>query len=129
MPTVQDNLSTLVWQQYVTTFPQQGAQFTQPIDASYCASVGMRLPTQAEALTISASNYASCAFPNPWTTWTSTPVPGQDGRAYFVSSSGVSSSQIIDNAPGWALCVSGTAVPFRAVKGIQRYSPPSAATR
>jgi len=55
--------------------------------------------------------------------------PRVDGRAYFVSSSGVSSSQIIDNAPGWALCVSGTAVPFRAVKGIQRYSPPSAATR
>ncbi len=109
VPDVTDNVSGLTWQQYVTTFPQQGAQFTQPIAAQYCQSVGMRLPTQAEALTVAADNYASCAFPNPWTTWTSTPVPGQDGRAYFVSSTGASSSQIIDNSPGWALCVSGTA--------------------
>jgi hypothetical protein len=107
VPTVVDNVSGLTWQQYVTTFPQQGAQFTQPIAASYCQSVGMRLPTQNEALTIAANNYATCGFPNPWTTWTSTPVAGQDGRAYFVSSTGVSSSQIVDNSPGWALCVGG----------------------
>jgi hypothetical protein len=67
----------------------------------------MRLPTQSEALSIAGNNYASCAFPNPWTTWTSTAVPNEAGRAYFVSSAGVSSSQIIVNAPGWALCVSG----------------------
>jgi len=108
VPTVVDNLTKLTWQQYVTTFTQQGAQFTQPIAASYCASLGMRLPTQAEALTVAGSNYASCAFPNPWTTWTSTAVTGESGRAYFVSSAGVSSSQIVDNSPGWALCVSGT---------------------
>jgi len=110
-----DNVSKLTWQQYVTTFPQQGAQFTQPIAASYCASVGMRLPTQNEALTVAANNYASCAFPNPWTTWTLTPVPGEDGRAYFVSSAGVSSSQIIVNSPGWALCVSGASVTPQAL--------------
>ncbi|WP_176065814.1 discoidin domain-containing protein [Anaeromyxobacter diazotrophicus] len=107
VPTVVDNVTRLTWQQYVTTFPQQGAQFTQPIAEQYCASLGMRLPSQAEALAIAGSNYASCAFPFPWTTWTTTPVPGEDGRAYFVSSAGVSSSQIAVNAPGWALCVSG----------------------
>jgi beta-galactosidase len=107
VPTVLDNLTKLTWQQYVTTFPQQGAQFTQPIAASYCASVGMRLPTQSEALSIAGSNYASCAFPNPWTTWTSTGVPSDAARAYFVSSAAVSSSQIIVNSPGWALCVRG----------------------
>ena len=108
VPTVVDNVTKLTWQQYVTTFPTQGAQFTQPIAAQYCQSVGMRLPTQAEAQTIAANNYAACAFPNPWTTWTSTGVPGDSTRAWFVSSAGVSSSQIIDNSPGWSLCVSGT---------------------
>ena len=108
VPTVVDNVTKLTWQQYVTTFPTQGAQFTQPIAAQYCTSVGMRLPTQAEAQTIASNNYASCGFPNPWTTWTSTGVAGDSTRAYFVSSAGVSSSQIVDNSPGWALCVSGT---------------------
>ncbi len=108
VPTVMDNITKLTWQQYVTTFPTQGAQFTQPIAAQYCTSVGMRLPTQAEAQTIASNNYASCGFPNPWTTWTSTGVAGDSTRAYFVSSAGVSSSQIIDNSPGWALCVGGT---------------------
>jgi beta-galactosidase len=108
VPTVMDNVTQLTWQQYVTTFPTQGAQFTQPIAAQYCTSVGMRLPTQAEAQTIASNNYASCGFPNPWTTWTSTGVAGDSTRAYFVSSAGVSSSQIVDNSPGWALCVGGT---------------------
>ena len=108
VPTVVDNVTKLTWQQYVTTFPTQGAQFTRPIAAQYCTSVGMRLPTQSEALTIANNNYASCAFPNPWTTWTSTDVPNDPTRAWFVSSAGVSSSQIIDNSPGFALCVSGT---------------------
>jgi beta-galactosidase len=108
VPTVVDNVTKLTWQQYVTTFPTQGAQFTQPIAAQYCTSVGMRLPTQTEAQTIASNNYASCAFPNPWTTWTSTPDPADSTRAFFVSSAGVSSSQIINNSPGFSLCVSGT---------------------
>ena len=108
VPTVVDNITKLTWQQYVTTFPQQGAQFTQTIAAQYCTSQSMRLPTVAEAQTIATNNYAGCAFPNPWTTWTSTGVAGDSTRAYFMSSAGVQSSQIIDNSPGWALCVSGT---------------------
>ncbi|WP_211102049.1 discoidin domain-containing protein [Nitrospirillum pindoramense] len=107
VPTVVDNASGLTWQQYVTTYSQQGAQFTRPVAEQYCASVGMRLPTQDEVLTIAGSNYAACAFPNPWSTWTETNVPGEADRAYFVSSAGQSSSQIIDNSPGWALCVAG----------------------
>jgi hypothetical protein len=108
VPTVLDNITKLTWQQYVTTFPQQGAQFTQTVAAQYCTSQGMRLPTVAEAQTIATNNYAACAFPSPWTTWTTTGVAGDATRAYFMSSAGVQSSQIIDNSPGWALCVSGT---------------------
>ncbi len=109
IPTVQDNLSHLVWQQISTTFPQQGAQFTQPIAAQYCASIGMRLATQNEALTVAGPNYSSCAFPAPWSTWTTTAVPNQAGRAWEVDSTGESVSQIIDNTPVAALCVSGPA--------------------
>ena len=115
VPTVTDNLSNLTWQQYVTTFTAEGAQFTQPIAAQYCSSVGMRLPSQNEAQTVAGTNYSSCAFPDPWTTWTTTAVPGQAGRAYFVSSDGTSSSQIIDNSPGWALCVSGQSLAAPAI--------------
>lgn len=107
VPTVRDNASKLVWQQYYTTFPQQGAQFTQTVAQSYCSAVGMRLATQAEAMTIARANYNSCAFPSPWSTWTSTPVPDNAGDAYFVSSSGQTWAGITDNTPGWAVCVSG----------------------
>jgi beta-galactosidase len=68
----------------------------------------VRLPTVAEAQTIASNNDASCGFPNPWTAWTATGVAGDATRAYFMSSAGVQSSQIIDNSPGRALCVSGT---------------------
>ncbi|MFL9869330.1 discoidin domain-containing protein [Paraburkholderia fungorum] len=108
VPTVRDNLSGLVWQQFQTTFPAQGAQFTQTIAAQYCASVGMRLPTQNEALTVARSNYGACAFPAPWGTWTTTGVPNDPTNAYLVFSSGQSVPGIINNTPGWALCVAGT---------------------
>lgn len=107
VPTVRDNLSGLVWQQYYTTFPDQGAQFTQDVAQQYCQSQGMRLPTQAEALTIARTNYSSCAFPSPWSTWTTTPVPNSSTDAYFVASSGQSWAGITNNTPGWAVCVSG----------------------
>ncbi len=77
-----------------------GAQFTQTIAARYCMSQGMRLPTVADAQTVASNHYAGCAFPNPWTTWTATGVAGDSTRAYFMSSAGVQSSQIIDNSPG-----------------------------
>ncbi|MGA7814862.1 discoidin domain-containing protein, partial [Caballeronia sp.] len=120
VPTVKDNVSGLIWQQYYTTFPQQGAQFTQTIAQQYCQSVGMRLATQAEALTIARANYAQCAFPSPWGTWTTTPVPGQSTDDYLVFSSGQSVPGIINNTPGWSLCVSGpsAAVPTITVQPV-----------
>ena len=113
--TVRDNLSGLTWRRFNFTLADQGAQFTQPMAQAYCEGIGMRLPTQAEALAISAVSYASCGFPNPWNTWSSTPVPNQDGFAYFVSSAGASTPGIIDNSPGWALCVLGTSSPAPAI--------------
>ena len=115
VPTVKDNVSGLVWQQNYTTFPQQGAQFTQTIAQQYCQSVGMRLPTQAEALTVARANYASCAFPSSWGTWTTTSVPSNSTDAYLVFSSGQSVPGITDNTPGWSLCVSGASVAAPAV--------------
>jgi hypothetical protein len=56
---VKDNQSGLTWQRAQTTDPNQGAQFTQPIAQSYCASQSMRLPTQAEALTMAYHPAAS----------------------------------------------------------------------
>lgn len=109
VPNVKDNVSGLVWQQYYTTFPNQGAQFTQTVAKQYCAAVGMRLPTQNEALTVARANFATCAFPAPWGTWTSTGVQDAPTQAYLVFSSGQSTPGIIDNTPGWSLCVQGNA--------------------
>jgi len=113
VPTVLDNDTGLTWQQFVTTYPQEGAQFTQISANNYCSTLNTatqtwRVPTLAEAQTIAGVNYASCAFPNPWTIWTSTSDPSDPTtRAFFESSTGISSSQIINNSPGAALCVSG----------------------
>ncbi|MFP3693506.1 hypothetical protein, partial [Burkholderia sp. SIMBA_048] len=59
------------------------------------------------ALTVARSNFASCAFPAPWGTWTTTGVPNAPTQAYLAFSSGQSVPGIIDNTPGWSLCVSG----------------------
>lgn len=106
---VVDNLSGLTWSRAQYTLTQQGAQFTQPLAAQYCTQQGMRLPTVNEALAISSANAASCAFPNGWSTWTSTPDPQISGQAFWVSSaSGTATSAVANNFPGWALCTQGT---------------------
>ena len=109
---VLDNVSGLTWQRGETTYTganAQGAQYTQLIAQQYCSSVSMRLPTQAEALGISGTSSASCAFPLPWSTWTSTVDPQNPGEASFVTYTGQSSYQVADNFPGGVVCVSGTA--------------------
>lgn len=109
---VLDNVSGLTWQRGETTYTganAQGAQYTQLIAQTYCGSQSMRLPTQAEALGISGTASASCAFPLPWSTWTSTPDPQNVSDAAFVSYTGQSSYQVADNFPGGVVCVSGTA--------------------
>jgi hypothetical protein len=107
---VKDNQSGLTWQRAETTFPDQGSQFTQPIAVSYCSSQSMRLPTQAEALGITGTSSAACAFPLAWSTWTSTVDPTDSTRAFFVSFTGQSTSQVANNYPGGVVCTSGSAV-------------------
>jgi hypothetical protein len=113
--TVLDNVSGLTWQRAETTYTganAQGAQYTQLIAQAYCTSQGMRLPTQAEALGISGTSSAVCAFPLPWSTWTSTVDPANANDAAFVTYTGQSSWQVADNFPGGVVCDSGsTGVP------------------
>ena len=109
---VLDNVSGLTWQRGETTYTganAQGAQYTQLIAQQYCSSQNMRLPTQAEALGISGTSSASCAFPLPWATWTSTADPNNPGNDAFVTYTGQSSYQVADNFPGGVMCTSGTA--------------------
>jgi beta-galactosidase len=108
--TVLDNLSQLTWQRAETTYASGGAQYTQPIAQTYCASQKMRLPTQAEALAISGASSASCAFPQPWSTWTSTIDPADSSDAAFVTSTGTSTWQVANNYPGAVICDAGTTV-------------------
>ncbi len=108
---VLDNLSGLTWERASYTLAGGGSQFTQPLAANYCSGMNMRLPTQAEALAISGISSASCAFPQAWSTWTTTVDPTNSGDDYFVSSSGRSSPQVANNFPGAALCTSGTSAP------------------
>jgi beta-galactosidase len=105
---VRDNQSGLTWNRAQTTFPDQGAQFTQPIAQQHCASQSMRLPTQAEALAITGASSAACAFPLPWSTWTSTADPTDATRAAFVRHSGQSTFQVATNFPGAVVCASGS---------------------
>ena len=112
---VKDNQSGLTWQRAETTYPDQGAQFTQPIAQSYCASQSMRLPTQAEAIGITGVSSAACAFPLPWSTWTSTADPTDATRAAFVSYTGLSTMQVATNYPGGVVCTSGSGASCTAI--------------
>ena len=85
-----------------------GRAYTQSIAQSYCSSQSMRLPTQAEALGIGGANSAACAFPLPWSTWTSTADPTDATRAAFVSYTGQSTMQVANNYPGGVVCASGS---------------------
>jgi hypothetical protein len=106
--TVQDNQTHLSWARAEHTLTTAGSQFTQPLAASYCIGIGMRLPTLTEALSVSGASDAQCAFPQAWTTWTSTLVPNNATFADIVSSSGASSFAVANNFPGGALCTQGT---------------------
>ena len=105
---VKDNQTGLVWQRTPYTLTAAGSQLTQPLAAAYCSNMGMRLPTQAEALAIAGPNLATCAFPQPWTTWTSTSVPNSSTEAWIVGSNATSQSAVAGNYPGAVLCTSGT---------------------
>jgi hypothetical protein len=97
---VRDNVTMLVWMSnsHGAGEPPQ----TQPDAVAYCSGMGMRLPTEDEALAL-AANYASCAF-GPWGTWTSTAAPAM-GDFWVVDYLGESSPQLGNNFPSAVLCV------------------------
>jgi len=106
---VKDNATGLTWQRAETTYSNQGAQYTVPIAQTYCSGQSMRLPTQAEALSVSGVNSANCAFPLAWSTWTSTIDPTDANRSAFVTYAGQTSFQLSTNYPGGVMCTTGTA--------------------
>ncbi len=69
---------------------------------SYCAGLGMRLPTRDEALALAGANRETCAFPCGWSTWTSSAAG--TGLAWHISYSGVSSPLDV-RYDGAVLCV------------------------
>jgi hypothetical protein len=108
---VKDNQTGLTWQRAQTTYTDPGAQYTQSIASTYCSSQSMRLPTQAEALGVGGtSNFAACAFPAAWSTWTSTMNPSNSAQAAFVTSTGQSTWQVANNYPGSVVCATGSSV-------------------
>ncbi|MGP1665009.1 MAG: galactose-binding domain-containing protein, partial [Rhodanobacter sp.] len=115
--TVKDNLSKLEWSRVPYTYTDQGAQFTQPVAANYCASKGMRLPSLGEAKAIGGANAATSAFPIQWNTWTRNFDPNDAIYAYTVSSAGDVNRVVANNFPGQALCVRGDAIASPAIIG------------
>ena len=105
---VTDNLTGLTWTRTVMTDTAAGSQFTGVNAQAYCAGINMRLPTQAEALSISGVNNNTTAFSGTWSTWTSTVDPNDSTKTAVVSFDGTSNYQVTNNYPGATLCVSGT---------------------
>ncbi|MBB5059284.1 hypothetical protein HDF16_004007 [Granulicella aggregans] len=103
-----DNLLGLTWTSTVKTNPVIGSQFTGVDAAAYCSSIGMRLPTQAEALDISGINNSSKAFPGAWNTWTSTLDPNNASQTAIVGFDGSVEEKVTNNWPGETFCTMGT---------------------
>jgi len=98
---VLDNATHLTWMTtaHIHALGEPGQTLARAGD--YCASRGMRLPTTDEALGISSTNYAACAFCN-WGTWTSSPAAG--GGAVWALASGIALAVDPTNF-FYALCV------------------------
>jgi hypothetical protein len=105
---VLDNLLGLTWTRTIQTDTAPGSQFTGLDAANYCSNIKMRLPTQAEAFSISGNNNASCAFPGTWNTWTSTVNPNDPSETAIVNFDGTSTWNVTNNFPGATLCAAGT---------------------
>ncbi|MCU1248028.1 MAG: coagulation factor 5/8 type domain protein [Edaphobacter sp.] len=112
---VRDNLLGLTWTSSIKTNTAIGSQFTGVDAAAYCSSIGMRLPTQAEALDISGINNSSNAFPGPWNTWTSTVDPNDANQTAIVGFDGSVAEKVTVNWPGETLCTLGTSSAQAAV--------------
>nr|WP_239556381.1 beta-1,3-glucanase family protein [Dyella flava] len=105
---VTDNLTGITWTRTVATYTTPGSQFTGVTAQGYCAGINMRLPTQAEATSISGVNNSSCAFQGTWSTWTSTVDPDDSSKTAVVNFDGTSAYQVTNNYPGATLCASGS---------------------
>jgi hypothetical protein len=105
---VVDNLLGLTWTRTIKTDTAPGSQFTGVDAANYCSSINMRLPSKAEALSISGNNNASCAFPGIWNSWTSTVNPNDATETAIVNFDGTSTWNVTNNYPGATLCDAGT---------------------
>ncbi|MGA9670542.1 MAG: fibronectin type III domain-containing protein [Terracidiphilus sp.] len=106
---VTDNLSGLTWTRTIQTDTAPGSQFTGVNAVTYCTGISMRIPTESEALGISGTSYASCAFPGVWSTWTSMVDPNDASETAIVNFDGTTSWNVTNNYPGATLCDSGTA--------------------
>lgn len=104
---LRDNLTHLSWARAEYTYTNGAAQFTEPLAEAYCKTMGMRLPTLAEAMSITGNNDAQCGFPLSWLTWTTTKYDNEKGYDYLVNSAGQTTFGVADNYPGGALCVAG----------------------
>ncbi len=116
---VLDNLLGLTWTRTIKTDTTPGAQFTGVDAAAYCQSLSMRLPTQAEALSIGGNNNASCAFPGAWSTWTSTVDPQDASETALVNFDGTSNYKVTNNWPGATLCAAGSSAAVAPVISAQ----------
>ncbi len=105
---VLDNLLGLTWTRTIQTDTVTGSQFTGIDAANYCSTLNMRIPSQSEALSISGTNNASCAFPGAWNTWTSTVDPNDASETALVNFDGTSSYKVTNNWPGATLCAVGS---------------------
>ncbi len=110
---VRDNSTGLVWAR--NEFVGDGG-VTQAAAVAHCVALGGRLPTEAEAKSITALSCCSIVFGQPadyqcpwacaWGTWTST-ASTQEGTAVYVGSEG-DTSPVDLGAAGPVLCVEGS---------------------
>ncbi len=121
-----DNLLGLTWTDTIRTDTTPGSQFTGVDAAAYCSSIGMRLPTQAEALDISGINNSSRAISGAWNTWTSTVDPNNASQTAIVGFDGSVQEKVTNNWPGETLCTKGTSSAQAAVLVTQPQSTTAA---
>jgi hypothetical protein len=109
---VEDTTTGLVWTRFLTGAGVDEIDCGQAYGASevsaaaYCDQIGMRLPTELEALGV-AADADPCVWPQSWSMWTST-FAGP-GVAWNVSPTGETAQNVDDDDPTFgAICVSGT---------------------
>ena len=125
---VLDNVLGLTWTRTIETDTDPGSQFTGISAAAYCSSINMRLPTKTEALGISGSNNAACAFKGPWSTWTSTVDPNDATETAIVNFDGSTTFNVTNNFPGATLCTVATGSGTSGVQAPVIETQPQAAT-